>query len=151
MNGNITQIEQAGKNGYGKKWREASACEPTCSPKPDQPKPDQPCPDPKCTEIIREKDSKETYFVWNTAQSEHKHTDSFSKLTWLLLGLSSLLFLGSILGNLFAVWALARSTETNNTSREVITTTNDTREVRVIEKVGYEGDEYYYYAPPARW
>ncbi|GAB4366494.1 MAG: hypothetical protein Kow00121_03930 [Elainellaceae cyanobacterium] len=140
------------QNGYGSrsyesepKWREASRCSPNDRPY---------CPPTKPPEVIREKETKETYFLLNSAQSEQRNSESFSKLGWILLGLATLLFLGSILGNLFMVWTLARSTNNSNSdnSREVINTTTTTREVvRVIEDPGYGGDEYYYYAPPARW
>ncbi|PSB15128.1 hypothetical protein C7B61_16995 [filamentous cyanobacterium CCP1] len=161
MNSNTTQSEQNGYRSSVPQWREASPCEPVCPPsRPDKPDLDKPCPDKpcsdkpdpvtKCTEIIREKDSKETYFLVNTDRNEkntEKNSDSLSKLAWFLLGLTGLLLLGSMLSNLLVVWALANSNNTQ--SREVITTTTTDREIQVVEKVGY--DEYYYYAPPARW
>lgn len=144
MNGKTFQV---GQNGYGSnayqpesKWREAIPCEPKQPPSN---------PDPKPCEIIREKDSKETYFVLSTAQSDYQHSGSISKLTWILLGLAALLFLGSLLSNLLMVWTLARATDNTNNSKEVITTTT-TKEV-IREKESYAGDEYYYYAPAARW
>lgn len=141
---------QTAHNGYksnssvsGPKWREANQCNTDCRPVD---------PDPKTCEIIREKDSKETWFLVNTEQSNHKQSESISKLTWILLGLATLLFLGSMLSNLLMVWTLARSTNNTNNSREVIETTTTKEEViRVVQDPGYWLEEYYYYAPAARW
>jgi len=121
-----------------KKWREANQCEPSCYPS---------YPDPKNCEVIREKESKETYFVLNTAQSEQK--DSNSNLARLLLGLATLLFLGSLLSNLLMAWTLVRASSNTNHSKEVTTTTREV--VREIDRTRWAGDEYYYYAPAARW
>lgn len=143
-----------GQNNYGvnaykpkSQWREATPCEPNYPPS---------YPEPKPCETIRERDSKETYVVLNTAHSDHRHSEPISKLAWILLGLATLLLLGSMLSNLLMVWTLARANDnTNNSntnnSKEVITTTTTKEVIRVSADPGWQGDEYYYYAPAARW
>lgn len=143
----------------GSKWREATPCEsddasPCSEPNPckkPNPRPDpNPCLETNPCTTIREKDSKETYFLLNTAHSEHKNSESISKLAWILFGLATLLFLGSLFSNLLMVWTFARTTNNVNNSREVITTTSTKEVIRVVDN-GHGGDEYYYYAPAARW
>jgi hypothetical protein len=143
MNGNISQVTP---NGYQSKWREAP-CEPKCPPPQNPCPPDQAedpkCPE-KCTEIIREKDSKETHIH----EIKEVASDALPKLTRILLGLTGLLLLGSILSNLLMVWAFTRIS--NASTHTEITNTTHTSETReTVERV--YGDEYYYYAPPARW
>ncbi|NJO78476.1 MAG: hypothetical protein HC827_08075 [Cyanobacteria bacterium RM1_2_2] len=148
MNGTTSQN---GKNGSKTKWREVTSCDTECilpDPKP------TPCPKPTNCETIREKDSKETYYFMSTTESEHKNSGGISKLAGLLLGLATLLFLGSMLSNLFMVWTLARVTNNSNNSnnsKEVVTTTTTKEIIREVDGSKQAGDEYYYYAPAARW
>ncbi|WP_416673667.1 hypothetical protein [Egbenema bharatensis] len=142
MNSSIARIE---KNGKQPQWRE-NPCQTDCKTpepcKPDKPTPDPKCPE-KCTEVIREKESKETHIH----EIKEVPSDSLPKLTRFLLGLTGLLLLGSILSNLLMVWAFTRI-DTTSTHTE-ITNTSHTETSRVTERI--YGDEYYYYAPPARW
>lgn len=138
-------IPQPGQDHYQSnpakpKWREAIRCETNTPPS---------YPDKKPHETIREKDTKETYFLMNTASSGYHHSGSVSKLAWILFGLAALLFLGSLLSNLLMVWTFARATESTNNSKEVITTTTTREVVRVNDS--HDRGDYHYYAPAARW
>jgi hypothetical protein len=137
MNGTTSRN---GQNGYKEtpsnsqpKWREATTCNidfNPCDPKEPTPKP--------C-----ENKTKETYFFMNTEKSSNQHSGGLSKLAQLLLGLATLLALGSLLSNLFLVWAISKTT---NTKEVTTTTTTNTKEI-----IREAADENYYYAPAARW
>jgi hypothetical protein len=140
MNG---EISQNGKNGHGvnsstsrPKWREAASCGIDPNPYPPKPLTPKPC----------ENTTKETYFLMNSEKSAGNNS-GMSKLARLLLGLVTLLALGSLISNLFLVWAISKTTNTkevNEKTTEKIT--------RIIEKPQQkEANEYYYYAPAARW
>ena len=141
MNGQSTPI-QAKKNAteYGKpwqeakQWKEADRCNGDRPIRCDQPK------KPDCDkdrgdnnrEVIRERD-KETFIWFNAAESSREHhtrrdADTISKLAWLLLGLASLLFLGSM----FMLLAYGRSTNTT-TIKEITNNTNKSREIIRVE------------------
>jgi hypothetical protein len=134
-----------GKNGHKiissesqPKWRESTSCKidlDPCAPKPSTPK-------------LCENTTKETYFLMNTEESVGKDSGSISKLAQLLLGLATLLALGSLLSNFFLVWAISKTTNT----KEVTETKTTEKITRIIEKPSQkEANEYYYYAPAARW
>jgi hypothetical protein len=100
-----------------------------------------------------EEEVSETVVVNNVIQADQlarqrsveQRSDIISKLSWLLLGLSSLLFLGSLL----MLIAYGKSTNTNSITKETVNNINRTREVIRTDKV--EDTDAYYYAPRARW
>lgn len=147
MNGQSTQAKQTTRRPeYEPQWQEAKHCSPhdqtPCKPKPPECKPERP-------DVVRERDSKETFIFLNNAESTQKSdrdsrsADAISKLTWALLGLASLLFLGSMLMML----AYGRSTNTT-TIKEITNNTNKSREVIRVEA---DEDSNHYYYPQARW
>jgi hypothetical protein len=147
MNGQSTETkQQPNRADYKPQWQEAQRCQPirpiVCEPK----KPD--CAPPK-TEFIRERDSKETFIFMNSAESIQRTSDSnlrsldlISRLTWGLLGLASLLFLGSML------MMLAYGRSSNTTVKETTNNINKTREVIRVEQSDEDRPPYY---PPALW
>lgn len=146
MNG---QSAQAKQTEYPSQWQEAQRCKPNrqiiCEPKPE-------C-EPHKREVIRERDSKETFIFMNSAESIERNSDrelrlsrrdAVSWLTWGLLGLASLLFLGSLLTLL-----LAANRGGSTTIKEITNNNTKSREIVRVERA--DDDSRHYYYPKARW
>lgn len=92
------------------------------------------------------------WLIWSSAQSIQQTSSTISKLTWALLGLGTLLLLGSLI----MAWTYPRVTHTN-TSREVITTTKESNSIKDVSKdisKDISKDNYadpHYYRPRALW
>jgi hypothetical protein len=96
-------------------WREADRCAPKCHPA-----------EPVSPQLRVKENISETVVIHNDIS---QRSDTISRLAWLLLGLASLLFLGSI----FMLAAYGKSTNSNNVTKE--TTKTVTREIIRTERV----------------
>jgi len=121
-------------------WREADRCQPKYY-------------EPPAPKVRIEKGETETIVINNSIQTEQlsgqrsveQSSGTISRLAWLLLGLASLLFLGSM----FMLMAYGKSTNNTSVTKETVNNINRTREVIRTEKS--EDSDFYYYAPRARW
>jgi hypothetical protein len=148
MNGKTFQQTQSRQTSsdscINSKWREADHCNPKCYPVGTE---------PISSKLRIEEDSTETVVINNSIQTEQltrqrsaeQLSGTISKLAWLLFGLASLLFLGSMV----LLVAYGRSANNHTITKETVNNINHTREVIRTEKV--EDVDGYYYAPRARW
>jgi hypothetical protein len=153
------QINPSHPDSYAdSEWREAERCNPKCKPLKPNPNPTKECkspkPNPNPTEVRIEQE-KETIVIHNTIHAEQltdhrsgeKNSGTISKLAWLLFGLGSLLFLGSLM----LLLAYGRSGNNNNNTKETVNNVTRTREVVRTERAGDTDIDLYFYAPRGRW